>query len=47
MQALADIAEQDAELRTPIIEQLQELTRTGSPAMQARGKKLLEKLKKR
>jgi len=44
MQALANIAEQDAELRAPIIEQLQELTRTGSPAMQARGKKLLAKL---
>jgi hypothetical protein len=44
MQALADIAEQDAELRTPIIKQLQELTRTGSPAMRARGKKLLAKL---
>jgi hypothetical protein len=44
MQALADIAEQNAELRAPIIEQLQELTRTGSPAMQARGKKLLTKL---
>jgi hypothetical protein len=47
MQALADIAEQDVELRAPIFKQLQELTRAGSPAMQARGKKLLEKLKKR
>lgn len=47
MQALADIAEQDAGLRAPIIKQLQELTRTGSPAMQARGKKLLAKLSTR
>ncbi len=45
MQALADIAEQDAELRPPIIKQLESLTRTGSPAMKARGKKLLAKLK--
>jgi len=45
MQALADIAEQDAELREPIIEQLEELTRTGSPAMKSRGKKLLAKLR--
>jgi hypothetical protein len=45
MQALADIAEQDADLREPIIHQLQELTRTGSPAMQSRGRKLLAKLR--
>jgi hypothetical protein len=44
MQALADIAERDAALRTPIIKQLESLTRTGSPAMKARGKKLLAKL---
>ena len=44
MQALADIAEQDADLREPIIRQLEELTRTGSPAMQSRGRKLLAKL---
>jgi HEAT repeat protein len=46
MQALADIAEKDAGLREPIIEQLEELTRTGSPAMKSRGKKLLAKLKR-
>lgn len=45
MQALADIAEQDETLRAPIIKQLEGLTRTGSPAMKARGKKLLAKLK--
>jgi hypothetical protein len=44
MQALADIAEQDTALRAPIIKQLEELTRNGSPAMKARGKKLLAKL---
>ena len=44
MQALADMAEQNAELREPIIRQLEELTRTGSPAMQSRGRKLLAKL---
>jgi hypothetical protein len=45
MQALADIAEHDAELRSQIIKLLESLTRTGSPAMRARGKKLLAKLK--
>ena len=44
MQALADIAQQDADLRPSIVMQLQELTRTGSPAMQSRGRKLLAKL---
>jgi hypothetical protein len=46
MQALADIAEQDIDLRNPILEQLETLTRTGSPAMQSRGRKLLAKLKR-
>ena len=45
MQALADIAGQDAELRPGIVKQLEELTRTGSPAMKSRGRKLLAKLK--
>jgi hypothetical protein len=44
MQALADIAIKDAELREPIVAQLRELTRTGSPAMQSRGRKLLARL---
>ena len=44
MQALADIAEKDADLRPSIVTQLQELTRTGSPAMQSRGRKLLARL---
>ena len=45
MQALADIAEQDAVLRPSIVKLLEKLTRTGSPAMQSRGRKLLAKLK--
>lgn len=46
MQALADLAEQDESLRAPVIAQLEELTRTGTPAMQSRGRKLLAQLKK-
>jgi hypothetical protein len=46
MQALADIAMQDEALRPPIVRQLEELTRTGSPAMQSRGRKLLARLKR-
>ncbi len=45
MQALADIAAQDEALRPSIVGQLEELTRTGSPAMQSRGRKLLARLK--
>jgi hypothetical protein len=44
MQALADIAAQDSDLQSPIAQRLEELTRTGSPAMKARGRKLLAKL---
>src|SRR5574337_951311 len=44
MQALADIAEQDSRLRPAIIRQLKRLTRTGSPAMKSRGRKLIAKL---
>lgn len=46
MQALADLAVQDASLRPGIIDQLEKLTATGSPAMQSRGRKLLAQLKK-
>ncbi len=45
MQALADIALRDAELRPAIVAQLVELTRVGSPAMQSRGRKLLARLR--
>ena len=44
MQALADFAERDASLRFEVIKLLEELTRTGSPAMRSRGRKLLKKL---
>jgi hypothetical protein len=47
MQALADIAMLDQELRGPIVRDLEWLTRQGSPAMQSRGRKLLAKLKYR
>ena len=46
MQALADIAAQDPDLRGPITGQLEKLTRTGSPAMKSRGRKLLARLKR-
>ena len=44
MQALADLAEQDADLRPGIVRALKRLTRTGSPAMRSRGRKLLRNL---
>lgn len=44
MQALADLALQDSSLRPRIVKQLQRLTEEGTPAMQARGRKLLAKL---
>ncbi len=46
MQAMTDIAERDEELRPGIIKQIQLLTRTGTPAMKSRGKKLLAKLQR-
>ena len=45
MQALADLVEQDSSLLPKVIELLEKHTRTGSPAMQSRGRKLLVKLK--
>jgi hypothetical protein len=44
MQALADLAEEDTHLRRRVIPLLKELTKTGSPAMRARGQKLLHRL---
>ncbi len=44
MQAMADLAERDVSLRAQVIPLLEELTRTGSPAMKSRGRKLLRKL---
>jgi hypothetical protein len=45
MQALADIAQQDGSFRARITRLIEELTRTGSPAMKSRGRKLLAMLK--
>jgi len=45
MQALAELAEQDAGLLPQVMELLKELVETGSPAMRSRGRKLLEKLR--
>ena len=42
MQALADLAEQDAILRPQVVELLEALVQTGSPAMKSRGRKLLQ-----
>ena len=47
MQAIADIAYQDKNLKPGIIQKLEVLTREGSPAMKSRGRKLLAKLKGR
>jgi len=44
MQALADLATQDAGLKRGIVKQLERLTKEGTPAMQSRGKKLLVEL---
>ena len=41
MQALADLAQQRPALRLAILRQLQDLTASGTPAMRARGRKLL------
>jgi hypothetical protein len=44
MQALADLAREDAGLRSRVLPILQELATTGSPAMRSRGRKLLGEL---
>lgn len=46
MQGFADLALQDARLKPGIVEQIRTLTRTGTPAMGARGRKLLAKLER-
>ena len=47
MQALADIAAQDAVFEPQVVGLLRALTETGTSAMRARGRKLLENLKRR
>jgi hypothetical protein len=44
LQALADFATEDKNLRPRTISVLQKLSKTGSPAVKNRGKKLLVKL---
>ena len=44
MQALTELAEQHPHLKKNTIKLISHLTRTGSPAMRARGKKLLKQL---
>lgn len=46
MQALADFAGQDPALKADVLPVIEHLTQTGTPAMRARGRKLLKKLKK-
>ena len=45
LQALADLCEQDSSLRPEFVELLRTAARTGTPAMRARSKKLLRRLK--
>ena len=46
MQALADLAEHDQQLRRRVLPLLAELTHTGTPAMRSRGRKLLARLER-
>jgi hypothetical protein len=46
MQALSDLALKEDAASARVIRAIEKLTRTGSPAIQSRGKKLLPKLKK-
>ena len=46
MQALADLAEGDEQLRRQLLPPLVALTGTGTPAMRARGRKLLARLQR-
>ena len=45
MQSLADLAQHHAELIPQVTQILEEQTRTGSPAMKSRGRKLLVMLR--
>jgi HEAT repeat protein len=46
MQALADLALRDGRLRSQVTPLIERLTRTGTPAMRSRGRKLLKQLTK-
>jgi len=44
MQGMADLASQDGALRPVVVPILEELTKSGSPAMRSRGRKLLKQI---
>lgn len=44
LQALADLAETDESLRAEVLELIRGATKTGTPAMRARGRMLLKKM---
>jgi hypothetical protein len=44
LQGLADLAQNDSGIRPGVVETLREATRNGTPAMKARGRKLLHRL---
>lgn len=44
LQALADLAEKDESLRAEVLELIRSATKTGTPAMRARGRMLLKKM---
>ncbi|MHA2392894.1 MAG: hypothetical protein ACXAEX_13180 [Promethearchaeota archaeon] len=46
MQTLANFAERDASIKPRILEFIEEIMKTGSPAVKSRGKKLIKALKK-
>ena len=45
MQALVELAEKDAPQRARVRRRIEALVRTGSPAMKARGRKLLSRMR--
>jgi hypothetical protein len=47
LQGLADLAQDDPELLPRVVETLREATRTGTPAMKARSRKLLSRMERR
>jgi hypothetical protein len=46
LQALADLAEDDSDLRSKVLETLRQAVRNGTPAMKARARKLLLRLER-
>jgi hypothetical protein len=46
LQGLADLAQKDSVIRPAVVETLREATRNGTPAMKARGRKLLLRLER-